>query len=89
MREVEVEFRIIDDSSMPPLVISYNEEDMPKVIINTHHKVWISLHRRTIAGIIESLQDKMDIILTSFLTEHRAFEKQDQEDIRAFEEREE
>ena len=71
-----VEFRIIDADDMPPLVISQNESDEPKVVINTYHKLWISLNRRTIAGIIEALQEKMDMILTSYLEENYAFEKQ-------------
>ena len=74
-----VEFRIIDSADMPPLVISQNEDDEPKVVINTHHRLWISLNRRVIAGIVDNLQEKMDMILTSYLEESYAFEKQDRE----------
>ena len=74
-----VEFRIVDSLDLPPLVISQNENDEPKVVINTHHRLWISLNRRVIAGIVEALQDKMDMILTSYLEENYAFEKQDRE----------
>tara|TARA_Y100000004_G_C8946084_1_gene426342 strand:+ start:924 stop:1166 length:243 start_codon:yes stop_codon:yes gene_type:complete len=74
-----VEFRIVDSPDLPPLVISQNENDEPKVVINTHHRLWISLNRRVIAGIVEALQDKMDMILTSYLEENYAFEKQDRE----------
>lgn len=74
-----VEFRIVDSPDLPPLVISQNEDDEPKVVINTHHRLWISLNRRVIAGIMEALQDKMDMILTSYLEENYAFEKQDRE----------
>ena len=76
---MKVEFRLIDDEELPPLVISMNEQDEPKVVINTHHRIWISLHRRTIAGVIESLQEKMDEILTGFLREQRANENMDLE----------
>ena len=76
-----VEFRIIDADDMPPLVISQNERDEPKVVINTYHKLWISLNRRTIAGIIEALQEKMDMILTSYLEEQYEFETQDRADL--------
>ena len=76
-----VEFRIIDANDMPPLVISQNENDEPKVVINTYHKLWISLNRRTIAGIIEALQEKMDMILTSYLEEQYSFETQDRADL--------
>ena len=74
-----VEFRIVDSPDLPPLVISQKEDDEPKVVINTHHRLWISLNRRVIAGIVEALQDKMDMILTSYLEESYAFEKQDRE----------
>jgi|TARA_R100000322_G_scaffold155226_2_gene114305 hypothetical protein len=77
-----VEFRIIDAHDMPPLVISQNENDEPKVVINTYHKLWISLNRRTIAGIIEALQEKMDMILTSYLEEQYNFELQDRIDLK-------
>lgn len=74
---MDVEFRVINTSEMPPIVITQNEEDNPKVVINTYHKLWISLNRRIIAGIIEALQDKMDMILTGFLKEQYEFEKED------------
>jgi len=82
MNKVNVEFRIIDAEDMPPLVISQNETEEPKVVINTYHKLWISLNRKTIAGIIEALQEKMDMILTSYLEEQYAFEKQDRIDLK-------
>tara|TARA_R100001463_G_scaffold44068_5_gene91682 strand:- start:158 stop:418 length:261 start_codon:yes stop_codon:yes gene_type:complete len=82
MNKVNVEFRIIDAEDMPPLVISQNETEEPKVVINTYHKLWISLNRKTIAGIIEALQEKMDMILTSYLEEQYAFEKQDRVDLK-------
>ena len=55
---MEVEFRIIDTSEMPPIVITQNENDGPKVVINTYHKLWISLNRRVIAGINRSTTRK-------------------------------
>ena len=76
---MNVEFRLIDEEQLPPMVISMNENDEPKVVINTHHRIWISLHRRTIAGIIENLQEKMDEMLTMFLLEQRANENMDSE----------
>jgi hypothetical protein len=75
----KVEFRLIDSETMPPIVISYNENDEPKVVINTYHKLWISVNRRTIAGVIEALQEKMDTILQGYLVEQFNFEKEDRE----------
>jgi len=74
-----VEYRVINTAEMPPIVISQNENGEPKVVINTYHRLWISLNRRIIAGIIESLQEKMDVILTSYLEEQYLFEQEDLE----------
>lgn len=75
-----VEYRIIDAKDMPPLVISQNENDEPKVVVNTYHRVWLSLNRKLIVGIVNSLPDKLDKILSSYLQEQRTFEKIDRED---------
>lgn len=72
-----VEFRIVEDEELPAIIITGNENHEPKVVINTHHKLWISLNRRTIAGVIEALQEKMDNILTSYLQEQFDFELED------------
>ena len=82
MEKQQVEFRIINTDEMPPIVISQNENDEPKVVINTYHKIWISLNRKVIAGILENMQEKMDMILTSYLKEQREFEKEDLEMMR-------
>tara|TARA_R100001510_G_C7653310_1_gene211433 strand:- start:3248 stop:3508 length:261 start_codon:yes stop_codon:yes gene_type:complete len=76
---MEVEYRIINSAEMPPIIISQTENDKPKIVVNSYHKIWISLYRKTIAGIVHSLQDKMDDLLTSFLVEQRQFEKDDQD----------
>lgn len=76
---IKVEFRVINTEEMPPLVISQNENDEPKVVINTYHRLWLTLNRKLIAGIIEDLQNKMDMILTSYLEEQRMFEKEDRD----------
>ena len=74
-----VEIRIINTSEMPPIVITQNDNDEPKVVVNTYHRIWISLNRQLIAGIIEKMQEKMDSILTGYLQEQRLFEKEDLE----------
>lgn len=78
--KTKVEFRIIDSEDMPPLVISQNENFEPKVVINTYHRLWLSLNRRLIAGIIDSLPEKLDMILTSYLEQQLAFERMDREE---------
>lgn len=80
MKEIQkVEFRIVNTPELPPIVISQNENDEPKVVVNTYHRIWISLNRKLIAGIIEDMQNKMDMILTGYLEEQRLFEKEDLE----------
>ena len=76
-KERKVEFRLVDDSELPPIVITMNENDEPKVIVNTYHRIWIGYNRKIIAGIIENLQVKMDSLLDAYLLEQRSFEKED------------
>ena len=77
--KTNVEFRVINTSEMPPIVITQTEDDGPKVVINTYHRIWISLNRKIIAGILENMQEKMDMLLTGYLQEQRRFEKEDLE----------
>jgi hypothetical protein len=75
---MEIEFRIINTAEMPPIIITQDDKDNPKIVINSYHKIWIGLHRKTIAGIVISMQEKMDMILDGFLKEQRKFEIDDQ-----------
>ena len=34
IEEVNVEFRLVNDPEMPPIVITMNEDDKPKVVLN-------------------------------------------------------
>lgn len=77
--KTNVEFRVVNTADLPPIVISQNENDEPKVVLNTYHRIWISLNRRLIAGIIDNLPDKIDTILTGYLQEQRRFEIDDLE----------
>jgi len=73
----QVEFNIVSDLELPPMVISMNENDEPKVMLNTQHKIWLSLNRRLILGIFEALPEKLDMILDGYLREQRLFEIDD------------
>jgi len=70
-----VEFRKVVDEELPPIIITMNEDDEPKMVLNMYHRIWISLHRKTIAGIINVFPEKIDEILDGFLGEQRANEK--------------
>ena len=67
----EIEFRLVNDIEMPPIVITMNDRDRPKVVLNAHHKIWLCLHRKDIAGSATALFEKIDTILTGFLIEQR------------------
>ena len=67
----EIEFRLVNDEEMPPVVITMNERDEPKVVLNAQHKIWLCLHRKTIGGSAEALFGKIDQMLTGFLIEQR------------------
>lgn len=73
--EINVEFRLVNDDEMPPIVITMNENDEPKVLLNSNHKIWLSLHRKTIGGCASALYDKIDKLLTSHLEDMRSYEK--------------
>jgi hypothetical protein len=73
----EIEFRIINDDELPPIIVTKNEDDMPKVMINAHHRIWISLNRGLIGGIFESLPTKMTEILDAYLREQYGYEIMD------------
>tara|TARA_R110000824_G_scaffold222785_3_gene410565 strand:+ start:295 stop:540 length:246 start_codon:yes stop_codon:yes gene_type:complete len=74
-----VEYRIVNDSELPPIVITMNENDEVKVVMNQYHKIWLSLHRKDIAGCAQSLFEKIDMVLTAFLQEQREYERMDNE----------
>ena len=75
--ETNVEFRLVNDEEMPPIVITMNDNDSPKVVLNADHKIWLALHRKTIGGCGEALYEKIDELLTAHLQEQRAYERMD------------
>ena len=75
--ETNVEFRLVNDEEMPPIVITMNDRDEPKVVLNSEHKIWLSLYRKTIGGCAEALYEKIDELLTAHLQEQRAYERMD------------
>ena len=76
-KEINVEFRLVNDEEMPPIVITMNDRDEPKVVLNAEHKIWLSLYRKTIGGCAEALYEKIEEILSAHLEEQRAYERLD------------
>jgi hypothetical protein len=72
---MEIEYRIINDDELPPIVITMDDNDRPKVIINRHHQIWLSLYRAEIGGCAKSLFGEIVKLLDAHLTEQRMVEK--------------
>ena len=79
MVEVNVDFVIVNDEEKPPLMLTPNDDDEVKVVLNAAHRTWLSLHRKTIGGLGEPLFDKIGFLLQTWLEEQRAYEKMDDE----------
>lgn len=77
MRDKTIEFRLIDEEDMPPIVITYDENLEPKVIINTHHKIWLGWKRKIIGGVAKSLYDRIDELLDSYLADQYQLQEMD------------
>jgi len=72
---MEIEYRIINDEEMPPIVFSINDDDRPKIVINRYHQIWLSLYRAEIGGCAKSLYEEIIKLLDGHLAEQRAVEK--------------
>lgn len=64
---IQIEYRIVDDADLPPLVIRESKEHTPVITLNIYHTVWLSLMRATIPGITNSLQDKLNELCNTYL----------------------
>jgi hypothetical protein len=71
----QIEFKLIDDEDLPPIMITIGDGDLPKVVLNQKHKIWLSLYRKCIGGCAEGLYEKIDDLLTSHLSEQRMYEQ--------------
>lgn len=78
-QESNVEFRMVNDDEMPPMVITMNDNDEVKVVLNQRFLIWLSLNRKTIGGLPEALYGKIDMLLDGFLREQRNNERMDLE----------
>ena len=78
----EIEYRLIDDIEMPPLLFKSSEEDKTScvIVINQAHKIWLGLHRSTIPGITQSLAGKLNAICDSYLEEQMYYAEMDMEE---------
>lgn len=67
---MEIEFVLSEVEDMHPITIS-SSGFKPLVIINTYgqNRVWLSLNRNNIPGIVSSLQAKLTEICDSYLKE--------------------
>lgn len=70
-QEKNVEFRLVDDGQLPPIMITMGDNDSVKVVMNSQHKIWMALHRKTIGGCAEALFEKINDLLYGHLLEIR------------------
>ena len=75
--ERQIEFRLIEENDMPPIVITYGDDLEPKVVLNTHHKIWLTWKRKIIGGVAKSLYDKIDELLDSYLADQYQLQEMD------------
>lgn len=64
-----IEYKIVRDDDMPPLVITKNGLTGITIIMNEHEKIWLALHRNTIPAIAQQLQEKLTQICDGYLSE--------------------
>lgn len=74
---MEIEFRVIDDEQLPPVIIKKGENDSPQILINNYHKIWLCLNRGLISGIFEVFPKKVTEILDAYLREQYQYEIMD------------
>ena len=77
MNDKIIEFRLIENTEMPPIVITIGEDNEPKVILNSHHKIWLGWKRKMIGGVAKSLYDKIDELLDSYLADQHQLQEMD------------
>jgi hypothetical protein len=75
--ERQIEFRLIEEEDMPPIVIAIGENSEPKVILNAHHRIWMGWKRKMIGGVARSLYDKIDELLDSYLADQYQLQEMD------------
>ena len=75
--EKQIEFRLIDNEDMPPIVITVGDDNEPKVIINSHFKIWMGWKRKMIGGVAKSLYDKIDELLDAYLADQYTLQEMD------------
>lgn len=75
--EKQIEFRLIEEEDMPPIVITIGENSEPKVILNAHHRIWMGWKRKMIGGVARSLYDKIDELLDSYLADQYQLQEMD------------
>ena len=75
---VTVEFVLIDDMEMPPIVIAMDRQ--PKVTLNNYYREWLGIHRKVFGGMGEGLYNKIDQLIDNMLQEGWEYKQMDKED---------
>jgi len=76
---MNIEFRLVNDEDVPPLVITMDEKDMPKIVINRYYAIWLMMNRNIIPSSAQAIADEIYKLLDAHLVEMRADELMDNE----------
>ena len=76
---MNIEFRIVNDEEVPPLVVTMDENDRPKIVINRHYAIWLMVNRNIIPSSANAIADEIYKLLDAHLEEMRADELMDYE----------
>ena len=70
----QIEFRLVNDEDVPPLVFTMDDNDRPKIIINRHYAIWLMVNRNIIPSSANAIADEIYNLLDAHLAEMRANE---------------
>jgi hypothetical protein len=74
-----IEYKIVDDEGLPPIVLTSNDDGGLSVVINHYHKIWLAINRNIIPSIMESFSTKLQEITDGVLQELYVIEEWDNE----------
>ena len=80
MKEKTIEYKIIRDDTMPPLVITQSGTTGITIVLNESERLWLALHRNTIPAIAQQLQEKLTSFCDGVLSEQLYYKKIGEED---------
>ena len=78
MTEKTIEYKIVRDDDMPPMVITKKGSTGITIIMNETERIWLALHRNTIPAIAKQIQEKLTQICDGYLSEQIYYSEVDE-----------